>query len=210
MHFKIFFENNPHENTLKLYFYLDHHDLFSDKNQYLRFSTEVAQYEIAHVIESKVSNAEFPHKYKFGRGIFKYPLFNRKLETLTEWVRGEEDESIVTVAKTVLNILCQKMLSDFEEELEESSYVTYKKYKEDHYTVISKALCEGEIVLYLKSSDNMELEENEFKGDFSEYPVRTIRQKKSWRIWLKEDEKIRQDRDARIETIRETLECDGC
>lgn len=210
MHFKLFFDATPNSNTLKSYFYLDQTDLFSPKNKYLRYSVEAAQYEINNLLENRVTPDEFPHKNLFARAIFKYPLFNRKLETLTDWVRGEDGDTIVTVAKTAINILCQNILADFEEELEESSYATYKNYKNDHYNVISKALCEGEIVLYLKSADDPELDENEFKGDFSDYPVKTIRQKKSWRVWLKEDEKIRLERDVRIQTIRKTLENDDC
>lgn len=96
------------------------------------------------------------HPHRYARAIFKYPKFNQKVVSTTDWMKASPNGDMLSLATQIVEQLGRRMVDDFENELKTASMSMFCEYVGENSqvfrNVLETALCKGEIMIYLKSN----------------------------------------------------------
>jgi len=158
-------------------------------------------------IVEEVSKEHAPEnfEYHYAQLRFTYPIFHRRVETITE--REFEKTKMSRAGIKAVNSFVEKIYDDFTSELKEMSAMEYQSYLNyDHRTMWERALCEGEIHILFKSSNyfsSKSILESEFPSKFLCVQWNNMKIKSGMTFVHEEDEKRYNERMTRIYQARD-------
>lgn len=123
------------------------------------------------IIKEVCCDYDFVFPYSYVQAKFSYPMFNQKLETLTEWKMGTE--KMQKLATDVTKELITKFFDEIDLEYQEMSHKNFSNFmssygNDDGYSAPNLLLEEGQILVYMLSSESNTVDEPFFDRDFED------------------------------------------
>ena len=194
----------PDTETIDLYIYLVDDDFKPGRIDYINFSDYIPKYayiKLCDVINNELNPDAVPNENFNATQIkFTYPLFNRKLETLTKVFTAD---TVYMSAISALRALGEQVFNDFTNEIQLMNAWDYELYKAHMYpNAFERAFCDGQVHIRIKSTPEKPPTLMLLYPDFTDERICVSATNSGPQPLHQTDERIRFERDKLINETR--------